>query len=227
MTHQVTNHRTHDTCVLTFKPRGWRGKDAFEISGRVLDASGRVTYDIAGRWNSQLVARRAQDGRGALLPDINVNENIGGSASPSAKEYILLWRNTDKPKAPFNLTPFAVTLNDCPARTLKPYLPLTDCRLRPDQRAFELGRYERANELKSKQEDFQRATRRKREEGRLQEHKPRWFEAKTDRDTGERVWSPLRSGDKLQYWNEREKAFYSPGKENWPGVERIFINEEP
>ncbi|KAF8519178.1 Oxysterol-binding protein-domain-containing protein [Gautieria morchelliformis] len=219
----VTNHRTQDTCVLTFKPRGWRGKDAFEIRGHVFDASGCVTYDIAGRWNSQLVARKAEDGRSALLPDINV----GGPASPSTAEYILLWRNTEKPKAPFNLTPFAVTLNDCPAQTLKPYLPFTDCRLRPDQRAFELGRYDRANELKSMQEDFQRATRRRREEGEIPEHRPRWFEAKTDRDTGERVWSPLRSGERIQYWDEREKAFFSPGKENWPGVERIFIDEAP
>jgi oxysterol-binding protein 1 len=208
---------------LTFKPRGWRGKDAFEISGYVLDASGSVTYDIAGRWNSQLVARRAGDGPGALLPDINVN----GPASPSTKEYILLWRNTVKPQAPFNLTPFAVTLNDCPDKTLKPYLPFTDCRLRPDQRAFEQGRYDRANELKSMQEEFQRAVRRKREEGKLPEHKPRWFEARTDRDTGERVWSPLRNGEQLQYWDEREKVFYSLEKDNWPGVERIFIDEEP
>lgn len=207
---------------MTFKPRGWRGKDAFEISGRVLDASGCVTYDIAGRWNSQLVARRAGEGPGALLPDINVN----GPSSPSTMEYILLWRNTVKPRAPFNLTPFAITLNDCPEPSLKPYLPLTDCRLRPDQRAFEQGRYDRANELKSMQEEFQRAVRRKREEGTLPEHKPRWFEAKTDGDTGERVWSPLRNGERLQYWDEREKVFYS-SKDIWPGVERIFIEEEP
>ncbi|KAF8584900.1 hypothetical protein K439DRAFT_1660550 [Ramaria rubella] len=219
----ITNHRTRDTCILTFKPRGWRGKDAFEISGYVLDASGRVMYDIAGRWNSQLVARKAGDGGGTLPPDIN----ISGPTSPSAIEYTLLWRNTHKPKAPFNLTPFAVTLNDCPEDTLKVYLPHTDCRLRPDQRAFELGRYDRANELKSMQEDFQRATRKRREEGVLSEHKARWFEAKTDGDTGERVWAPLRIGDRLQYWEEREKVFHSGGKEAWSGVDKIFIDEEP
>ena len=130
-----------------------------------------------------------------------------------------------KPKAPFNLTPFAVSLNDCPG-SLKPYLPFTDCRLRPDQRAFEQGRYDRANELKSLQEDFQRSVRKKREEGILPEHRPRWFEAQTDKDTGERVWAPLRNGERLLYWDERERAFYSPGKDNWPGVDEIFIHEE-
>ncbi|KAF8521881.1 Oxysterol-binding protein-domain-containing protein [Hysterangium stoloniferum] len=219
----ITNHRTNDTCVLTFKPRGWRGKDAFEISGHVLDASGQVTYDIAGRWDSQLVARKSGSDRGALLPNVDVD----GPQSPSAPEYILLWRNTVKPKAPFNLTPFALTLNDCPDNTLKPYLPYTDCRLRPDQRAFELGRYDRANELKSQQEDFQRATRKKREEGILPPHRPRWFEAKTDGDTGERVWTPLRNSDRVQYWEDREKVFYSHGKDAWTGVDKIFIDALP
>ena len=90
---QVTNHRTGDQCVLTFKPRGWRGKDAYEISGYVADAAGTVTYEIAGRWNSQLVARAvgagassssssgAGSGAGALNPDVAVRGP--GSASPT------------------------------------------------------------------------------------------------------------------------------------------------
>ncbi|KIJ28907.1 hypothetical protein M422DRAFT_784466 [Sphaerobolus stellatus SS14] len=221
---RVTNHRTGDTCILTFKPRGWRGKDAYEISGHVLDLSGTITYHIAGRWDSQLVARKAEMGR--LQPNVHPNVNIDEPLSPSAPEYILLWRNTEKPKAPFNLTPFAITLNDCP-EDLRPYLPYTDCRLRPDQRAFELGRYDRANELKSKQEDFQRATRKNRELGILPPHKPRWFEARTDGDTGERVWMPLTSGSRLQYWQEREKVYYTDGKGGWNNVEKIFIEDEP
>ena len=143
---------------MTFKPRGWRGRDAYEISGYVADKDGTATYEIAGRWNSQLVARAVGTGIGHLHPDVAVN------AAHPTPEYILLWRNSEKPPAPFNLTPFAITLNDCPKDTLKPYLCPTDCRLRPDQRAFELGKYERANELKNKQEEYQRATRRAREE---------------------------------------------------------------
>lgn len=45
----VTNHRTGETCTLTFKPRGWRGKDAFEIKGNVCDANGDEQWEIAGR----------------------------------------------------------------------------------------------------------------------------------------------------------------------------------
>ncbi|KAI0353218.1 hypothetical protein OH77DRAFT_1427627 [Trametes cingulata] len=223
----ITNHRTGDQCVLTFKPRGWRGKDAYEISGYVQDAQGNVTYEIAGRWNSQLVARQVGTGVGQLHPDVA----MGGPSSPTtSNEYILLWRNSVKPPAPFNLTPFAITLNDCPEDTLKPYLCPTDCRLRPDQRAFELGKYERANELKNKQEEFQRATRRAREEGRAPPHKPRWFSPTTEPDTRERVWMPSMIDDQVEYWLEREKV--TKAKQcgidaHWKDVDRIFIEDTP
>lgn len=222
----ITNHRNGDQCVLTFKPRGWRGKDAYEISGYVADKEGNVTYEIAGRWNSQLVARAVGTGVGHLHPDVSVH------AASSMPEYILLWRNSEKPPAPFNLTPFAITLNDCPEDTLKPYLCPTDCRLRPDQRAFELGRYERANELKQKQEEFQRATRKAREEGRAPPHRPRWFSATTEPDTGERVWAPARAdNDKVEYWVERERVYKEKISghvdERWRGVDKIFIDDQP
>jgi hypothetical protein len=43
------NHRTGETCTLTFKPRGWRGANAMEIKGVVADSSGQGVWDIAGR----------------------------------------------------------------------------------------------------------------------------------------------------------------------------------
>lgn len=45
----VTNHRTGETCTLTFKPRGRRGANAFQIKGRVDDAQGVEQWEIAGR----------------------------------------------------------------------------------------------------------------------------------------------------------------------------------
>ncbi|KAJ7674024.1 Oxysterol-binding protein-domain-containing protein [Mycena polygramma] len=220
----ITNHRTKDTCILTFKPRGWRGKDAYEISGRVMDANGRVTYEISGRWNSQLIARQIGTGSTPLNPDLSVSGLNSPSATP---EYILLWRNSEKPEgSPFNLTPFAITLNDCPKDTLKPYLCPTDCRLRPDQRAFEMGKYEIANTLKNDQEEMQRATRKLREKGEIPQHKPRWFTAETDGDTGERVWTPSRLDDgAMEYWAERERIWREGGNQQWTEVEPIFIDE--
>ncbi|KAF8552182.1 hypothetical protein OG21DRAFT_1466159 [Imleria badia] len=220
----VTNHRTGDRCILTFKPRGWRGKDAYEISGSVSNSDGEITHEIAGRWNSQLICRAVGTGSGYLHPDATVS----GPASPNyMAEYILLWRNSEKPLAPFNLTPYAITLNDCPEDTLKPFLCPTDCRLRPDQRAFETGKYERANELKEMQEEKQRATRRAREDGRLPPHRPRWFTAETDGDTGERVWTPSRVGNVLEYWVERERVWRQGGRGAWKDVDPIFIDDIP
>ncbi|TRM63799.1 Oxysterol-binding protein-domain-containing protein [Schizophyllum amplum] len=220
----ITNHRTGEQCILTFKPRGWRGRDAYEIAGKVLDASGRLVYEIAGRWNSQLIARLASAGGGHIHPDMS----ISGPGSPSASpEYLLLWRNSEKPaKSPFNLTPYAITLNDCPPN-LKPYVCTTDCRLRPDQRAFELGKWELANDLKIAQEEKQRQIRREREEGRMPTHAPRWFRAETDGDTGERVWVPARVDGKLEYWLERERCWKEGGREKtqWKDVDQIFIEE--
>lgn len=131
----VTNHRTGETCTLTFKPRGRRGATAFQIKGRVDDAHGQEQWEIAGRWDSQLIARRAGVGSKPLAATQEVDD--------SADEYMLLWKNTKKPKAPFNLTPYAITLNDIP-KGLEQYLCPTDCRLRTDQRAFENAEYDRA-----------------------------------------------------------------------------------
>ncbi|KAH8920682.1 hypothetical protein BT69DRAFT_1336191 [Atractiella rhizophila] len=209
---EVTNHRTGEKCVLTFKPRGWRGKDAYEIRGYVADSQGRTVWDIAGRWNSQLVARRHSSD--ALSPDA-VAEDC---------EAILLWKNSPKPPgSPFNLTPFAITLNGIDDE-LKHWLPPTDCRLRPDQHAFESGAFEKANNLKSMLEEHQRETRRKREQNLLPPHKPRWFKREKEPDTGEGFWKPLTNteGD-LEYWIERERA----GKERKPGEPAKWRDVDP
>ena len=95
-----------------------------------------------------------------------------------------------------------------------------------------MGRYEHANELKNKQEEYQRGTRKAREEGRKKAHRPRWFEAQTEPDTGERVWAPVRveAGERLEYWVVREEVWKGKkeGREvGWEGVERIFIEDDP
>ncbi|OXC70624.1 hypothetical protein AYX13_00601 [Cryptococcus neoformans] len=209
----VTNHRTGETCTLTFKPRGWRGRDAFEIKGNVKDADDNVKWDIAGRWDTQLIAREASAETLPLESDMSVNQ--------AQKEYILLWRNSEKPKAPFNLTPFAITLNDIP-KGLGEYLCPTDCRLRTDQRAFENAEYDRAQGLKTLNEEKQRNTRKLRAEGKLPPHEPRWFNATVDDDTCERLWEPKRAENgEVAFWSVREKK-------NWDaaGVEHIFASDQ-
>lgn len=91
----MTNHRNGDKCTLTFKPRGWRGSGASEIKGKVVDGQGKEHWDIAGKWSTQLIARRSGVGSGELAPDASV---------PASSEYIRLWKNSEKPPGmPFNL----------------------------------------------------------------------------------------------------------------------------
>jgi len=215
---EVTNHRTGERCVLTFKPRGWRGANACEVKGSLYDAQGTLRWEMAGRWNGQLVARRAGAGKGDLGPDEKVPS--------SAAEYLLIWKiNQQSPNMPFNLTRFALTLNDA-RDEIKRYLPPTDCRLRPDQHAFEDGKFEKANELKTALEAFQRNTRAKRERGEVGAHEPRWFTRSVDKDSDTPVWEPKRQGDgSLEYWKERNeqyKAVQAGEERHWNGVEQIF-----
>ena len=222
----VTNHRTGETCTLTFKPRGWRGGNACEIKGKVADKSGKELWQIAGKWSTQLVARRAGAGHGELQPDDSLPTTRNGEVAP---EYVRLWQNSPKPPGmPFNLTPYAITLNDDNPK-IRTWLPPTDCRLRPDQHAFERGEYERANALKNDLEEHQRATRKARERGDLPAHEPRWFRRKQDRDTGEGYWEPSRTeGGLLEYWEERRRVGEAKkggggGKEvEWAKVDPIY-----
>lgn len=206
----VVNHVTGDVCKLTFKPRGWRSTNAFEIRGEVLDAHGNKVWLITGRWNSQLIAKRSSGGEPSDLnpdeKDVCANPTDGGV---SESKYLLLWRNSPKVPMPFNLTPFAVTLNSRPEGLME-WLPPTDCRRRPDLTAFENGKFDQADQLKVQLEELQRSKRRMREEGKLPPHKPRWFSKTTDPDTKEAFWKPHMSADEegletMDYWIERSK----------------------
>ncbi len=144
-----------------------------------------------------------------------------------------------------------MTLNDLP-EGLHTWLPPTDCRLRPDLRAFESGKFDQANGLKQGLEELQRATRRQREAGELPAHAPRWFKRVTDPDTQAEVWKPERRAPRSRtaggvntparnggvaaearevpsYWDEREKVGTerSEGakagkKAEWENVHHIF-----
>lgn len=229
----VVNHATGDKCTLTFKPRGWRGANAREISGQVWDGKGKLKWEIAGRWDSQLVARKVGAGKGSLDPDESFKGEFTSEPNPMA-EYLLLWKNSPKPaNSPFNLTPFAITLNDLPS-SLPQWLPPTDCRVRPDLVSFEEGRFDEANGLKQSLEDYQRSTRKKREAGELPAHEPRWFIKSTDPDTGETLWRPKTVNDEggsisannggvvqPEYWVVRDEVGKSGNKELW-GSEHIY-----
>ncbi|XWS22707.1 hypothetical protein CRYUN_Cryun29cG0059100 [Craigia yunnanensis] len=72
-------------------------------------------------------------------------------------EAVLLWeRDKSVSKTRYNLTPFAISLNE---------LPPSDSRLKPDQRHLENGEYEMANAEKLRLEQLQRQARKLQESG--------------------------------------------------------------
>jgi len=204
---EIKNWTTGETCLLDFKARGWKASSAYQVSGKVTDADGKVRWSIGGRWNDKLYARLTPGFEAAV-------EAPSARAKTNESPAFLVWQANPRPSGiPFNLTPFALTLNNFPDK-LKPYLPPTDTRRRPDQRAMEDGQYDVAATEKNRVEEKQRASRREREAAG-EEWSPRWFKKARDAVTGEEYWQMSNS-----YWEERETAAASGGA--WKGCQDIF-----
>ena len=122
----------------------------------------------------------------------------------------------------FGLTEFAATLNEV-SPLEQNALPPTDSRLRPDQRAYEDGQVDKAEDLKIKLEEAQRR-RRKDMETSGEEWRSRWFERVREKQSeeGEEIWR-MREADEPggNYWDVRE-AVVGFKKGQWDGVREVF-----
>ncbi|UQC83221.1 oxysterol-binding protein [Colletotrichum lupini] len=213
---EVKNWTTGEVCQIEFQPRGWKASSAYKISGKVLDSDGRVRYSMGGRWNSKLYARLTP-GYEATVEDPGDSASLHKGSITDPNKAFLIWQaNPRPPGIPFNLTPFVLTFNHIDDK-LKPWLPPTDSRLRPDQRAMEDGEYDFAAEEKNRLEEAQRARRKQREEKGI-EFRPAWFEKTTCEITGEEYWK-----FNGKYWQQREKAGPEGNPQQaWEGLEPIY-----
>ncbi|ODQ81387.1 hypothetical protein BABINDRAFT_7183 [Babjeviella inositovora NRRL Y-12698] len=197
---EVTNHTTGDTVVLDFKQRGWRAAGAYEVRGTVLDAQQDPHWVIGGHWNHKIYAKKTSSASVNSAHKAIVTDSEAKS-TPSQDAKFLVWTVNSRPKSPFNLTQFSISLNEL-TDELREWLPPTDTRLRPDQRAMEDGRYDEASNEKMRVEEKQRATRKRRELAN-EVYSPQWFVKKTHEITGESYWEYTG-----QYWKQRsQKAF--------------------
>ncbi|KAL9028916.1 MAG: hypothetical protein Q9196_002778 [Gyalolechia fulgens] len=205
---EIKNWTTGEVCTLDFKARGWKASSAYQVAGKVVGADGRTRWSIGGRWNDKIYARLTPGFEDSeLKPSGKTGHEIGSTQA------FLVWQAHERPAGiPFNLTPFVVTFQSLPER-LRPLLPPTDTRLRPDQRAMEDGKYDLAATEKNRLEEKQRAMRRQRE-AHGQEYVPRWFTKGKDEITGEEYW--VSNGE---YWRNREEVGRGG---QWTGVECIF-----
>ncbi|KAJ5757066.1 ATP12 ATPase F1F0-assembly protein [Penicillium nucicola] len=195
---EIKNWTTGEVCYLDFKPRGWKASSAYQVTGKVVDSEGSPKWSIGGRWNDKIYARHTP---GFEAP-------VSGQDPESSKTF-LVWQAHARPTGvPFNLTPFVITLNALP-EGLTSWLPPTDTRLRPDQRAMEDGEYTLAADEKHRVEEKQRARRRDREtNGEI--YSPQWFVRDQCPVTGEEFWA--HNG---KYWESRDA-------QDWSIAEDIF-----
>lgn len=175
----ITNHQTGESCHMKLHAKSWWGRNNYaEVTGHILDRNGDQVAELEGKWNDSLRVREA-----------------------SSNEWKTLWKMN--PPIPlnqqryYNFTQFAMELNELTPGLEKKLCP-TDSRLRPDQRAMELGNYEVASSEKLRLEEKQRAARRVLAEQGRKWH-PRWFRRTVDEETGLEIWKYTD-----EYWPSRD-----------------------
>uniref|UniRef100_A0A4W6ECI1 Oxysterol-binding protein n=1 Tax=Lates calcarifer TaxID=8187 RepID=A0A4W6ECI1_LATCA len=143
-------------CKITFvKAKSW-SSTVNEIEGVVTDSNGKVVHSIFGKWN----------------------ESVFQGDPPSAT---CIWRANPMPvdqEQYYGFTQFAVEMNELDS-TLRPLLPPTDTRFRPDQRLLEEGNPEGAEEQKQRIEQLQRERKRVLQDNSMT-HQPRFFKKSKD-----------------------------------------------
>jgi hypothetical protein len=188
----VINESTGAKATIEFKTKGMFGGRSEDVTVETYDPSGIHTgLSLVGTWTSSL---RVIEAGKATGPEI---WNVGRLVKDSEVRY--------------GLTEFAAGLNEI-TELEEGKLPITDSRLRRDQRAAENGRLDVAETEKGKLEDGQRE-RRKRLEEKGEVWKARWFTKVDTGDQGEEAWI-LKIG-KEGYWEERAKGV-------WTGVEDVL-----
>ncbi|XP_041818096.1 oxysterol-binding protein-related protein 7 isoform X1 [Chelmon rostratus] len=169
------------TCKITFvKSRYWGSEtNKNEVQGTVLDQSGSVIHRFGGLWHE------------GIFCDTLPTPKCVWKPNPQPKDYLLY----------YGFSTFAMELNEL-TPDLKPLLPPTDSRLRPDQRMLEEGKVDEADRKKDDIEEFQRE-RRKELSKRGEEHVPRFFKKAKD-SCGRDVWLTNET-----YWKLRENPGFA------------------
>lgn len=192
----IISETTGAKAVCTFKAGGMFAGRSEDVSVQVFDNTGAaLPIGAVGKWTSEL--------------------QFTSNNQPTGKPCWRVGDLVDTPPRHYGFTTFAAALNQITGVELDK-LPPTDSRLRPDQRAAEDQDMDRAEALKARLEERQRARRRVLEE-HGEEWTPKWF-SKVGLEQAsvlgeEDVWR-LRPGAD-GYWEVRERG-------DWKGVTEIF-----
>ncbi|KAF2170243.1 hypothetical protein M409DRAFT_51983 [Zasmidium cellare ATCC 36951] len=188
----VHNETNGLRAVATFKSGGMFSGRSEDVTVQLFERDTALPLGLTGKWTENL--KRTDTGAtiwtvGSLVPDA--------------------------PKV-YGFTTFAAALNQI-TEVEDGHLPPTDSRLRPDQQALEAGDVDKAEALKARLEERQRA-RRKVLESHGQEYKPQFFEKVASNavdsklDPEEEVWMLMEEGS---YWDKRAAG-------SWGDVKEVF-----
>ncbi|KAF5203787.1 Oxysterol-binding protein-related protein 1d [Thalictrum thalictroides] len=135
------------SCKIKFKEQSIIDRNPHQVQGFVQDnRTGCKVAMIMGKWDEAMYY---------VLGDPTTKPKGYDPMS----EAVLLWeREKSSVQTRYNLTPFAMSLNELTPGLLE-ILPPTDSRLRPDPRHLENGEYEQANTDKLRLEQLQRQVR--------------------------------------------------------------------
>ncbi|XP_020253863.1 oxysterol-binding protein-related protein 1D [Asparagus officinalis] len=183
------------SCKLKFKEQSIIDRNPHQVHGFVQDNNtGKKVAMLMGKWDEAMYY---------VLGDPSTKPK---GYDPMSEATLLWERDKSVTQTRYNLTPFAISLNEL-TTSLSEKLPPTDSRLRPDQKHLENGEYEMANAEKLRLEQLQRQARKLQEKG----WQPRWFRKDGEDDTYRYLGG---------YWEAREGG-------NWDGIPNIFGQSEP
>lgn len=194
---QIRNVTTGDCAKIRLsKARGF-ALDRGNLEGKILSASQNEIYSIDGNFTKAIYARKIpQSGREEIFRAAELLHD-------SAEQY--------------NMTPFAITLNDLRGYALGD-LPQTDSRYRPDIQALEAGDFTTATSEKLRLEEKQSKTRRARKENG-QKYVPMWFELRRSdvKDISKSI-----ENDQPPVWKFRNDYWTRKAMGNWRGCPDIY-----
>jgi len=191
----VINTITGEKGVINFKTPGMFANKSKrgQVEASIEDAKGEEVYQIFGNWTTSLSFKKK------------------GDSDENAK---LIWEFpavSENWESIYHFTDFTLQLNTI-SNKLKRILPLTDSRLRTDQRYLENGDLKLANAEKIRLEEKQRRRRKRMEEEKF-EYTPKYFVKEQDTAVGEEGYISYKyTGD---YWKDREEG-------NWTEMLDLF-----
>lgn len=174
---ECINLETKEKLEVIFKKKGWTSKGDYLVDGFIFDENGKEVYQVEGNWKESL--------------------HIIDSTS---KEITKICQRKPDPvdsDKQYCFSDFAIQANYLPLEIFDK-LPPTDCRFRPDMRAYEYGNVDLASKEKFRLEEKQRA-RRKETKEKNEVWKPLWFDLEMNE-------SGVKTKFKGEYWKAKESG---------------------